>query len=81
MNPLNHNNPINMFMQFLNNGGNPQQLAAQALQQNPQLKQVMEQLQNKSNGQSPRDIAMQLIKERGIDPSQIMQIANKMGLK
>ena len=81
MNPLNRNNPINMFMQFLNSGGNPQQLAMQALQQNPQLKQTMEQLQSNAKGQSPRDIAMQLIKEKGIDPTQIMQIANKMGLK
>lgn len=75
------NNSINMFMQFLDNGGNPQQLAQQVLQQNPQIRQTLEQLQNKSNGQNPKDIAMQLIKERGIDPAQIMQIANRLGLK
>ena len=82
MNPLNNNNnPINTMLQFLNNGGNPRNLAQQMLQQNPQIKQTMEQLYNTSNGQNPKDIAMQLAKQRGIDPTQIMQIANKMGLK
>lgn len=81
MNPLNNNNPFNRFMQFLNSGGNPQQFANQILQQNPHIRQTMEQLYSTSAGQNPRDIAMQLIKEKGIDPNQIMQIANKMGLK
>ena len=82
MNPLNNNNnPINTMLQFLNSGGNPRSLAQQMLQQNPQIKQTMEQLYNTSNGQNPKDIAMQLAKQRGIDPTQIMQIANKMGLK
>lgn len=75
------NNPLGFFMQFLNNGGNPQQLAEQALQQNPQLKQTMEYLYNNSRGQSPKDLAMQLARQKGIDPSQLMQIANKMGLR
>lgn len=74
-------NPVNSMLQFLNNGGNPQQLANQIMQQNPQARQALEQLQHMSNGQNPKDIAMQLAQQRGIDPAQLMQIAKKMGLK
>lgn len=81
MNPLNNNNPINAMLQFLGSGGNPQQLANQIMQQNPQAKQALEQLQQMTNGQHPKDVAMQLAKQRGIDPAQLMQIAKKMGLK
>lgn len=69
------------MLQFLNSGGNPQQLANQIMQQNPQARQTMEQLRQMSNGQNPKDIAMQLAQQRGIDPSQLMQIAKRMGLK
>lgn len=74
-------NPASVMLQFLNNGGNPQQLAEQILQQNPQAQQVLQQMRQQANGQSPKDIALQLARQRGIDPSQIMQVANKMGLK
>lgn len=86
MNPLNtnlqisnNNNPINSVIQFLDRGGSPQQLMEQMI--NPQTKQVMEQIKNVSNNQNPRDIAMQLCKERGVDPNQMMQLANRLGLK
>ena len=86
MNPLNtnlqipnNNNPINSVIQFLDRGGSPQQLMEQMI--NPQTKQVMEQIKNVSNNQNLRDIAMQLCKERGADPNQIMQLANRLGLK
>lgn len=79
--PMNNNNPAQAMMQFLNRGGDPRQLANDILQKNPQIKQVMEQMHNVTGGQHPKEIAMQLAKQRGIDPSQIMQIAKKMGLK
>ena len=75
------NNPVNSMLQFLNNGGDVQQLANQIMTQNPQARQAMEQLRQMSNGQNPKDIAMQLAQQRGIDPSQLMQIAKRMGLK
>lgn len=75
------NNPAMAMLQFLNNGGNPQQLANQIIQQNPQAKQTMEQLRQMANGQNPKDVAMQMAQQRGIDPAQLMQIAHKMGLK
>ena len=80
MNPLN-NSPTNLMLQFLNNGGNPRQFAEQLVQQNPQAKQFMEQFRNLPQGQNPKDIAMQLAQQRGIDINQLMQIAHRMGLK
>ena len=41
--------------------------------------QAMEQL--RSTNQSPKEIAMQMAKQRGINPEQMMQIARKMGIK
>ncbi|MGN0961019.1 MAG: hypothetical protein ACI4PF_02325 [Christensenellales bacterium] len=77
----NNQNPINNMLQFLNSGGNPQQFIQSKLQQNPQLNTIMSQLQNMSQGKSGKEFAMQLAKQNGIDPTQLMQIANKMGLK
>lgn len=80
MNPLNHNSPAIQMLQMLNNAGGPQQFAQRVMQQNPQMQQIMDKLYNGPNGQNPKEIAMQLARERGIDPSQIMHMANKMGL-
>ena len=68
-------------MQFINNGGNPQQIMQMVLQNNPQASQTISQLQNMAQGQNPRDFAMQLAKQKGIDPQQVEQMARMMGLK
>lgn len=85
MNPLKNqpyqNNPINSMLQFMNSGGNPQQLAQQILQQNPGVQQAFTRLQQVAAGKNPKDIAMQLAQERGLDPAQLMQVAKRMGLK
>ena len=84
MNPLRNNapqDPISMLTQFLDGGGNPQQLLQQMLQRNPQAQQTIEQLKNVSGGAHPRDIMLQLAKQRGIDPNRIMQLTQRLGLK
>ena len=82
-NPLNNNNqnnqpiqnnPINEMLNFLNNGGNSQQIFNQILANNPQLK-MMRTIQN------PREMAMQLAKQRGIDTKQVEELARKLGAK
>ena len=82
-NPLNNNNqnnqpiqnnPINEKLNFLNNGGNSQQIFNQILANNPQLK-MMRTIQN------PREMAMQLAKQRGIDTKQVEELARKLGAK
>lgn len=77
------NNPMYQMMQFLNGGGNPQQLIQQALQANPQMRQAFQQLQNmqKSNNLSDKDFALQFLKQQGFDPQQVMQLANRMGIQ
>lgn len=83
MNPLgngnktqNIDNPLNGLMNFINGGGSPQQIM-HMMQQNPNFNAMMQQIQ--STGKSPKELVMQVAKERGIDPSQIQQFVNKMG--
>lgn len=81
-NPLNNsqtnqptqNNPINEMLNFLNNGGNSQQIFNQMLSNNPQLK-MLQSIQN------PREMVMQLAKQKGIDINQIEELAHKLGAK
>lgn len=76
-----NNNPINMIMQMLNNGGNPQQIMQQIMQKNPQAGQMLTQMKNMAGGKSPKEFAMQLAKQNGVDPNQLMEVAKRMGLK
>lgn len=79
-NPLNNqnltpqNNPINEMLNFLNNGGNSQQIFNQMLSNNPQLK-MLQTIQN------PREMVMQIAKQRGIDTKQVEELARKLGAK
>ncbi len=87
MNPLmqmmqgNNNNPINQILNILNGGTNPQQLAQNILQKNPQAQAMLKNMQSQCGNRSPRDFVLEQCRNRGIDESQVMQIANKMGLK
>lgn len=79
-NPLNNqnltpqNNPINEMLNFLNNGGNSQQIFNQMLSNNSQLK-MLQTIQN------PREMVMQIAKQRGIDIKQVEELAHKLGAK
>lgn len=87
MNPLKgfmgpqNNNPVNGILQMLNNGGNPQQIANRILQSNPQARQFMQQMQNQANGRSPKEMAMQYAKQRGISEKDLMELASRFGAK
>ena len=81
-NPLNNknnfnqsqHNPINDMLNFLNNGGNKEQIFNQILANNPHLK-TMQAIQN------PKEMVMQLAKQKGIDVNQIEELARKLGAK
>lgn len=75
------NSPFEMLFQVLNNGGDPRQIMSDLLKSNPQVETTLKQLKNMSQGQSPKDFAMQLAKQKGVDPKQVEMIAQKMGLK
>lgn len=67
-------------MQMLMNMNNPQQFAQQLLNQNPQAQQFLNQMQNQANGRSPRDMAMQMAKQSGMDEKQLLEFAKRFGL-
>ena len=39
------------------------------------------QMKNMVGNKTPKEFVMQMAKQQGIDPNQIMQLASKMGLK
>lgn len=72
-NPLMQNimNMINMAR----NGGNPQEMLNKIAQQNPQAAQQIQSMIQ--GGQNPMDLAMGMLKQRGIDPEQFKAMLGK----
>lgn len=84
MNPLGRNmskgqpsNPMNNMLQLMNGGMNPEQL----LKNNPNANAMITQLKQMAGGKSPKEFAMEIAKQRGIDPDQLMQLVNRLGHK
>ena len=75
--PNQNNNPINQMLQFINGGGNPQNFI-NSLAGN---QQGVQQLKNMVGNKNPKEFTLQMAKQRGIDPNQVMQLAQKLGLK
>lgn len=81
-NPLNNknnfnqsqHNPINDMLNFLNNGGSKEQIFAQIIKNNPRLNTMI-------GMQNPKEMVMQLAKQKGIDINQIEELARKLGAK
>ena len=62
---------IKQMMNMLKGVKNPNQLITSMMQQNPQMKQVMN-LVNNSN-MSPKDLFYKMAKEQGVDPEEILK--------
>jgi len=75
------NSPFDPVVQFVNSGGNPQQLVNQMINNNPQAKQAINAIEQKYKGKTPKQIAMQMAREKGIDLNQVNQIARMFGQK
>lgn len=73
--------PLSGIMQAMNNGVNPQVMAEQILQRNPQARQFLQQMQNQSNGRSPKEMVFQYARQSGISEQDLMVLANRMGLR
>ena len=73
-------NPMQLF-QMLSGSNNPQMMFQQMLQQNPQMSSALSQIQNSTQGANPRDIAMQLARQRGMSEQQIMSMFNSLNKK
>lgn len=74
-------NPIDSLTAFVNNGGNPQQAMQMLIGNNPQVKQMMTQLNNMRGNRSLEEFALEGAKQRGLDVNQIKNLAKRMGAK
>ena len=70
-------NPMQLF-QMLSGSNNPQMMFQQMLQQNPQMSSALSQIQNSTQGADPREIAMQLARQKGVSEQQIMSLFNSL---
>ena len=75
------NQALQGIFQMKNVGRNPQQILQMMIQQNPQIKQLLTQLQNMSNGQNPRDFLTQLARQNGVTEQNMQQIMQMFGKK
>jgi hypothetical protein len=64
----NLNNQMNQIKQRIQQVG-PQNVINQLLNNNPQLMQKYNALMQMNSGMSPTQIAIQMLQERGVDPS------------
>ena len=69
-------NVMNM-VQMARGGGNPQMFINQLAQKNPQAAQQINELLK--SGQTPQDAAMGLMRQKGIDPTQITNMLGGFG--
>ena len=70
-------NPMQLF-QMLRGAQNPQQMFQQMIQQNPQMMSALSQIQNSTQGSNPKDVAMQLAKQRGMSEQDVMNMFNSI---
>lgn len=73
-------NPMELF-QMLSGTNNPQSIFENMIRQNPQMYSALSQIQNSTQGANPRDVAMQLAKQRGMNEKQVMDMYNALNKK
>ena len=73
-------NPMQMF-QMLRGAQNPQQMFQNMIMQNPQMSSALSQIQNSTQGSNPRDVAMQLARQRGVSEQEVMNMFNSLNRK
>lgn len=60
------------MMGLFKNGANPQGIMSMLMQQNPQIRQIMQMVN--SSGMSPKELFMQQAKQAGVDPNEIINM-------
>lgn len=71
---------MQMF-QMLRGAQNPQQMFQNMIMQNPQMSSALSQIQNSTQGSNPRDVAMQLARQRGMSEQEVMNMFNSLNRK
>lgn len=72
----------NMFAilsQIMKMGNNPQTIAQQLINQNPQMQFVLNQM--RQSGMTPQQYAQQLARQNGLDLNQVTNFFNQQGIK
>lgn len=72
-------NPLQMVMQLMASGKNPNILIQELLMQNPNAQGLLNQIQQ--SGMNPKQFVEQMAKQQNIDLSQFYQFAQKQGIK
>ena len=63
-------NQMKQMMNTLKNSKNPQQLFLNMMGSNPQVKQIIQMVQQ--SGKSPKDLFYMMAEQKGVDPNQIL---------
>lgn len=69
------NNPLMNIVKMIQSGGNPQQLINQIVNQNPNLKNIMNNINGKDTNQL-KDMFYSMCNEKGINPQDIAKQYN-----
>ena len=76
----NLNNSLQSIINLANSGKNPNEVINMLIQQNPNIKQGLTQLQNMAQGRNMKDFVMQLMKQNtGINPQMFDSLSRIMG--
>lgn len=73
------NNDLNLIMNLLSSGENPEQAISMLVGQNPQLSAILQQA-NKS-GMSMKDFTLQYAKQNNINIQPLIDMMSKRGIK
>lgn len=71
-------NPMQILMQMMS-GGNPQQMLQSAMQNNPQLRAILN--QQKQSGMSMEQYVRQLAQQNGVDINPMVSFLNQRGIR
>lgn len=70
------NNNIFNIINMIRTAKNPEQMLQNAVNQNPQIANIISQVQNSTSGASPQQVAMQMARQKGISEKEIMDMYN-----
>lgn len=73
------NNIVNLIMQMMTNGQNPNQVVEQIISKNPQAQVLFNQM--KQSGMSIKDFTLQFAKQNNINIDQILNTLSQKGIK
>lgn len=70
--PMQMNSSLAQTISMIKNSRNPQQMLQSVAQNNPQVRQVINMIQN--SNMSPKDLFYKMAKQKGVDPNQIVNM-------